>query len=628
MTEGRVRGRVQRRVQWRLRGIAAGYAMALACAGMAAGEAAAQPPVSLQETADTFVLDNGIVQAQVSRASGDIVSLVYHGIEMLAEPPSGHPYGYWSHDARSTRQQVSVTIDPAANGGERAEVSIKGFYDGTPLGRGPGGGFAADIEIRYAIGRGDSGVYTYSIFEHRPEYPSAVLGEARFAAKLTDAFDWMLVDERHNFHISAMQRPDYNKYNYTTVQFDNPAYGFAGTQTGVGLFFVHPSLEYMTGPPTKVEFLGHAHNTLLAYWRSSHYGGGTVDVAAGEHWTKVIGPFLLYATSGDTPQAMWDDAKAQQRLEAQKWPYDWVRGVDYPHQAERATVKGRLVVTDAGKGPLPLRNLRVGLAHPPYTVPTGRAAAQNAPANVDWDTDSKHYSFWVVGDDDGAFEIEDVRPGLYVLHAFADGVLGHFRRAEVVVRPGETLDLGALDWALERYGETVWEIGEINRSGIEFAMGAEHAQNGLDRVYAERFPEGVHYIVGTSDYRTDWFFRHAPHPAGAEHTPWSVTFDLPEAPRHDGVLRMAFAGKQSRSVDVAVNGTHAGTAGDLWFDSSLGRNQVRGLWALRDVVIPAGLLARGSNTITLSFSGGGVIYDYLRFELATADPVAAGARNR
>lgn len=582
---------------------------------MSSGQAPA--PVTLGEDASTYTLANGVVTARIAKDTGDIISLVYRDIETLARPASGHPYGYWSHSARAPRQQHRVTIDPLRNDGERAEVSIKGFYDGAPLGQGPGGGFPADIEIRYALGRGDSGIYTYSIFEHRPEYPAGTLGEARFAAKLTDTFDWMLVDPRHNFHISRMQVPDYNKYNYTTIQFDNPAYGFASTQEQIGLFFVHASHEYMTGPPTKVEFLGHAHNTLLAYWRSSHYGGGSVDVAAGEHWTKVIGPMLLYVNGGGDPQALWRDAQQRQRREAASWPYPWVAGVDYPHAAGRGTITGRLRVSDGGEPVASLKNLRVGLAHPAYTVTTGRPAAQNAPAEVDWDSDSKHYSFWVVGGEDGRFTIPHVRPGRYTLHAFADGVLGHLRLDGVEVRAGGAIDLGEVRWQLPRHGRTLWEIGEINRSGVEFAFGSQHAQNGMDRIYAREFPAGVHYVVGASDHRRDWFHRHAPHPAGPQLTPWKISFELDAKPAAGtATLRLALAGKQSPAVRVTVNGELVGEAGNLWFDSALGRNQIRGMWALRDVGFDATLLRAGRNTIELSFDGGGVIYDYLRLELA------------
>jgi len=559
-----------------------------------------------------------IVTAKVSKATGDLVSLVYRGVELLAKSTDGHPFAYWSHDARSAHHEVRVTIDPAGNGGERAEVSIKGYYAGTPLGQGPGGGFAADIEIRYALGRGDSGIYTYSIFEHRPEYPDAVLGEARFAAKLGDAFDWMLLDERHDIPVSAMETPDYNKYDYTTIQFEHPAYGFAGTKSGIGLFFVLASTEYLTGPPTKVEFLGHRHNTLLTYWRSSHYGGGTVDVAHGEYWTKVIGPIFVYANHGPDPQALWRDALGQQKKEAAKWPYAWVDGVDYPRAEARGTVKGRLHLHDPGDPDLRARNFRVGLAYPAYSVTTGRAAAQNNPSQVDWDTDSKHYSFWVAGGDDGRFEIPHVRPGRYTLHAFADGALGEYAKADVVVEAGRTLDLGTLDWQLERHGRTIWEIGRVDRSGGEFALGGDYARNGMDRVYAARFPQGVRYVVGQSDYSKDWPYLQVPYPGKPELTPRTIVFDLPRAPAGMAALRIAFAGKQSPAVRVAVNGVPAGEAGNLWFDSALGRNQIRGLWALRDVLFDAALLKAGRNEITLSITGGGVIYDYLRLELAGA----------
>ncbi len=69
-------------------------------------------------------------------------------------------------------QAVSrITIDPKANGGERGEVSMEGVANGTPLGSGPGGSVVADIEIRYALGRSDSGLYTYCIFQPSDQLP-------------------------------------------------------------------------------------------------------------------------------------------------------------------------------------------------------------------------------------------------------------------------------------------------------------------------------------------------------------------------------------------------------------------------------------------------------------------------
>ena len=98
----------------------------------------------------------------------------------------------------------------------------------------------------------------------------------------------------------------------------------------------------LSGGPTKVEFLCHRDTTqvraacVLNYWRSSHYGGAVVAVGEGEHWTKVIGPFFLYVNSGGDPQALCKTRSAR-RQGGQRWPYDWVAGVDYPRRSDRAT---------------------------------------------------------------------------------------------------------------------------------------------------------------------------------------------------------------------------------------------------------------------------------------------------
>src|SRR5207302_1725377 len=133
-----------------------------------------------------------------------------------------------------------------------------------------------------------------------------------------------------------------------------------------------------------------------------------------------------------------------------KWTCRWVAGVDYPQREGRATVKGRLQLHDplvAGK----MSKLLVGLAHPAYVAPAGGGPG-SAPREVDWQTDAKHYEFWVRGDAGGRFEIPNVRPGTYTLHAIADGVLGEFTRRDITVTPGQTLDLSTVAWTPVRRG--------------------------------------------------------------------------------------------------------------------------------------------------------------------------------
>ena len=157
------------------------------------------------------------------------------------------------------------------------------------------------------------------------------------------------------------------------------AWGWSSTSNHVGIWLVNPSVEYLSGGPTKFELSAHrdatfntndldapAPPTLLNYWRGSHYGGSICNIAATDAWTKVIGPFLIYCNSGGDHDALWKDALAQADKESAKWPFDWVNGVDYPHKDERATVSGKIILNDPQAPDLRMKNLLVGLSAPDY----------------------------------------------------------------------------------------------------------------------------------------------------------------------------------------------------------------------------------------------------------------------
>jgi rhamnogalacturonan endolyase len=637
-----------------------GLSLGLAWAAVApAGLAAASAPtpsgaVTVSEDDAAFTLANGIVTARVSKRNGDLLSLQYRGVETLAFN-SGHSGGYWSHDTTGGTQLLTkITLDPAKNGGERGEVSVKGISGGRKMGHGPGaaqgGDFPADIEIRYTLGRGDSGIYTSCTFDHLPGYPAATMTEARYCAKLADMFDWLTMDDRHNMAYPR-ELHEGDKYIYTAVQYDHPVYGWSSPAKQTGFWLVNPSNEYLSGGPTKVEFLCHRDTTPVAapcihnYWRSSHYGGAAVEVGEGERWTKTIGPFFLYVNSGGDPQALWKDAQAQAGRESAKWPYAWVEGIDYPSRAQRATVTGRLVVNDPQAPGAKTPQLLVGLAAASYLSPYVRPAQNGAPAlpprTITWQTDAKHYEFWVRGDADGHFSIPNVRPGTYALSAFADGILGEYLRADVTVAPGQSLDLGRLEWRPVRHGWQVWDIGIPNRNGSEFFKGDDYADPEISLKYATLFPHDVNYVVGQSDFRRDWFFQQVPHnedpnakPAPyfgvrspGRATPFAITFNLPAAPKGRAVLRLAICGTDGRTIDVAVNGKPAGQLDRLPGDGAITRHSIQAIWYERDVTFDASLLQSGSNVLTLTVPAGpvnnGVIYDYLRLELDESVRTAA-----
>ncbi len=659
---------------------------------------AAANPVSLTEDADTYTLANGLVTAKIDKHSGSLASLNYKSFEIL-DPTRHRPQGYWSHTAASDQMTQRVTIDPKTNNGERGEVSIKGISNGHRMGSGPGGSVIADIEIRYCLERDLSGVYTYTILDHKSDYPATNLGEARYCAKLNDdVFDWMTIDADRNLKMHTAY--DWNhgivmnmkearkltsgvyaghvehKYDYSANQFDVRAWGWSSTRRGVGVWFINPSIEYLSGGPTKVELSAHRDATfnpedknapappcLLNYWRGSHYGGSSCTVAQGEHWDKVVGPFLIYCNSGASPDAMWKDALACCDSETSRWPYGWVDGVDYPHQDQRGGVTGQLVLNDPQASSPRLEHLLVGVAHSDYDAPEfqrnpvgttpvspsstsepsfpvqdrARQASplqREGPRHIDWQLDAKFYQTWTRADADGKFTIRDVRPGTYTLHAIADNVLGEFARVDVTISAGTQLDLGVLEWKPVRYGKQIWEIGVPDRTAREFRHGDHFWQWGLYYDYAKEFPSDVNFIIGKSDARKDWNYAQPPRiepkgeagldPREDKITPstWSITFEMSAAPtKGKATLRLGIAGARvDHGIDVSLNDQEIGNSGPLPDTGVMHRDGIRGTWCERDVIFDASALKPGTNVIKLHVPArswvNGVLYDYLRLEIA------------
>jgi len=612
---------------------------------LSAVSCAAAQPVTLGQDQTAFTLSNDSLKAKIGKTSGDLISLTFRGKEMMGYA-SGHHAGYWEQNPSKAAQLTAIiTIDPATNNGERAEVSIKGISGGKSLDGGdqPGGRMLCDLEIRYTLARDDRGIYTYAIFTHRPEYGQTQIGESRFGAKLNrEIFDWMSIDARRNKLMptgddwargSALNMKEArrmttgvyageaeHKYDYSALQFEIPAFGWSGTKEQVGLYFINPSMEYLSGGPTKVELTGHLDDndpgdpTLLDYWRGTHYGGSVLPLAAGEAWSKVVGPIFVYLNSGADPNALYKDALAQAVKESAKWPYGWVAGVDYPLKSGRGAVSGHLVLKDSEAKSTALPHLLVGLAYPD----TG---------TVTWQNDAKHYEFWVRGGTDGRFTIPNVRPGVYELHAIADGVLGEYAKAEITVGAGKKIDLGQLDWKPLRFGKQIWEIGIPNRSGAEFFKGDQYFKWGWYLEYPKLFPDDVHYLVGKSDYRKDWFFEQVPH-AGQDDgtgrgngraTAWTIAFDMPQAIQGQAILRLALTGVSARRIEVAVNNQAAGVVDGLVYNATINRDGIEGSWVEKDLRFPASMLKPGSNELRLTIPAGGltagIIYDYLRLEI-------------
>lgn len=609
--------------------------------------AAAGSPVSLVDEGRTVKLANGILAAQISKDTGDVLSLRFKDLELFAPGK-----GYWSFAESGSKGKppehfggkhaFAVRATPASNGGERAEISCRLGYEGKP------GTLPMDVELRYVLVRGAPGLYCYGLWRHAPNYPACGLGEARMAIKLNPAvFDFLSIDANRRLLMATGRDWDQgttlnvkearrlttgtrkglveHKYDYSAILADTPAYGWLGTRARVGLWMINPSIEYISGGPTKVELTGHLDGgksglpTLLNMWQGSHYGGGAIAVEQGEAWSKVIGPFFLYCNAGADADGLWRDALARAQTEQHAWPYAWMSEPEYPLAAGRGTATGRLVLQDPQAPGAAFSNAWVGLTLPDH--PASSAADDDAEFN--WQRSGKGYQFWARADAAGNFALPHVRPGTYTLRAFADGVLGEFSRTNISVAAGKETALGSLHWTPVRLGRQLWEIGIPNRTAAEFRHGDHYWQWGLYHEYQKEFPNGIDFIIGKSDWRKDWNFCQPPRIDASGKTKdstWAIRFDLPQPASGTATLRLAICGARGRGhVWVSVNDQVVGETGELPEDGVMHRDGIRGTWFERDVAFKASLLRPGANVITLRSRGSdwtmGVLYDYLRLEI-------------
>lgn len=604
----------------------------------------AQNDVRLTDDGKAYTLTNGSVATKIDKNSASLLTLQYKQRELLG--PMGFD-GFWALPASNmefgSKREASVLLDPKSNQGERAIISVRFAYDGDVK------SVPADIEIRYSLGRGDSALYLEEILHHRPEYPRLFYPVGRFVIKLNDdVFDWMTVDSRRSMQMitaydwnhgtvmnmkearlmnsGVMKGQVEHKYDYAAIQFDTPAYGWSSTKDKIGIWLINPSNEYMSGGATKLELIAHrdatftdsltapAPATILNVWKGPHYGGTFAEVEQGEDWKKTIGPFLLYCNTGDSHDAAWKDALSRAAKERSSWTYDWAADTEYPAKKDRGSVSGRIVLDDPVSK---MSNLLVGLSHSDYKLANGE--------NIDWQHDGKYYQFWVRGGADGKFLIKNIRPGIYTLHAFADGVLGEYARSDITVEPGKSVDLGSLTWKPVRYGRQLWEIGIPDRTAGEFLHGDHYYQWGLYNQYPKDFPNDVNFVIGKSDYHKDWNLMQVPRAhddtgkGRGDETTWMVSFDLPKVPVGKATLRLSFAGTEAKTLTLKMNDQQIGVLTDLPNTSVIHRDSDRGFWQEKLVSFDASVMKQGTNVLKLIVPAGpvmnGIEYDYLRLEL-------------
>jgi rhamnogalacturonan endolyase len=585
---------------------------------------ALQPPagVALEDGAKSVVLLSGDVRAEISKSSGDILSFTYKG-KSLFERES---YFDWVAGSNNhLRGTFSLRVDPKTNNGEMAEVVITQKYGGQ--------GFPCDVELHHVMRRGETGIYSFAIFNHKKEYPDCGIAQSRQVFRPDGRiFDYLAVDDQRQRIMPPPETPSKvlgpkeahivtegpfkgfieDKYHWFADAGEHFVHGWASTKENIGVWILYGSNESRNGGPTKQHNTAHGGPTLLQLLFCGHYGSGGLHVKAGEEWQKVYGPWMLYANSGSDVKALWADAKKKATAEMAGWPYSWMKNDLYPLESARGSVSGTLTIADPQDAKASPANAWVGLAQP-------------LSSGLEWQKQAKGYQFWVRADNKGQFRIPHVRPGRYTVYAFTDGVMDEYSKDDIVVEAGKTVDLGTIKWVPKRYGRELWQIGTPDRTAREFRHGDDYRKWGLWLEYPKDFPNDVNFTIGKSDPAKDWNYSQMTREVDGSHigTKWRVNFDIkdmPEKPQGQAVLRIAFAAAQNAEVLVSLNDEHIGSTGRLGDDNAMVRAGIHGQYVEKDFTFNASLLKNGTNTIVLNQRVGGtmlknVMYDCIRLEV-------------
>ncbi|MFT3783479.1 MAG: polysaccharide lyase family protein [Nibricoccus sp.] len=589
--------------------------------------AAESASVTVSDKGRSVVLENGLVSAEIEKTSGNVLAITYKGLPMLASPG----YLNWHagdedtdfKDHKTTYGKIrtgdfSLRVNPTENNGDLAELCIsqKALGPGQPFG----------VELHYAMRRGESGLYAFVVFTHQKGAPAGEISQNRWLFRLSDdVFDFIAIDDQRRYEMPPSSTPIralgpkesqlvtagpfkgmiLDKYHDFVDAGEHFVHGWIGRQKQIGCWMISGSTEDQNGGPTKQYNTAHFGRILMKIFSCSHYGAANVSVG-NEAWQKIYGPCLLYFNSGGSADDLWANAKAKATAERAAWPYAWVKHPLYASPAERGAVTGELKLNDPQDANASAANAWVGLAEP----------------SPDWQQQSNNYQYWVRADNEGRFTIRHVRPGRYTLCAFVDGVMGEFRRDNVTVSKGETLDLHTIDWIPPRHGRQLWQIGKPDRTAKEFRHGDDYRRWGLWLQYPKDFPKGVNFTIGKSNERTDWNYAQVNVQQGKDWvgTTWKVLFEV-DTPlkRGKGTLSVALAAATKADLEVALNGRSVGTI-TTGSDSAMMRAGIHGQYSLTLLRFNADLMKKGTNELTLTQRSGrsaqkNVMYDCLRLEV-------------
>jgi fibronectin type 3 domain-containing protein len=446
--------------------------------------------------------------------------------------------------------------------------------------------------------------------------------------------------------------PIWSKYDYSSYQGASnsfrSAWGLATDQ--VGLWSILGSFEFINGGPTKQK--GAISGNYMYNDDFEGHGFGDIpdpSVAAGQVYTKVVGPYFMYANTGTNHMQMWQDAQKMGAQMVSNWPYAWVNESEQDYPRHRGTVTGT-ITSQTGE---PTANAVVILGNC---------------ATTDWMFQgTTNFLFWTTADSHGNFTIPKVRPDNYVLFSYVPGIWGELQISNVVVTADQTNNLGVINWNPPHLQQRLWRIGTPDHSSAEFHLGNYPKQFGLWwRYLNDMGTNDLNFTIGKSVESKDWYYAQCSMgitpQSGAnnltDHTQtngiywsphWNVIFNLTNQPTTNVLFTLALAGGRGTAFYTYINGVNATPAPY----QTTGYYTTDGVDIYRDVVtigryqyyqisFAPSLFVVGTNTLSIRIRQGGapgswansttnaypdlvqggIIYDFLQMETGVPVPDA------
>lgn len=544
--------------------------------------------IQVKETGDIIQLDNGLLRFDFNKKNADLLSITNQSnINLLGKNGRGYLLGpgFSMSPAKFSVLRQSDTL-----------VEISFFHDASNH---------FQYDLHYILRSGDAGIYCFLVQSHKAGDSTGDYGQTRWGLRADEnLFDYHLVRDsiqgpmpkmselKDDIQDWTFKMPDssyYTKYDYADYIEGRHVHGMAGQKTGLGIFVIQASHEYLNGGPTKQYQNVHATPFLINMFNCGHFLSDTRkgDNKIGDDWKKLNGPFFLYVNSGKDMATIWKDAKQQAEKEISKWPYNWMKHEAYP--LERGEVTGKLLINNK-----PAKSGTTVLL---------------ADSGYDWQAQSRGYTYYTKTTPDGSFLLNHVRPGRYMLYAYGSNETEEFTKRNIAVEPGVLTITNKLNWQPVDYGEKIWQIGIADRRTTGFKL-ADHKRN-YD-VFLQP-PANLSFTIGKSKEAQDWYY------AQTKPGSWDIVFTNTKNYKDSATLTIAVAGcARNPQLDIIVNGRQISTL-KMGNDASVYRSAIAGgYYQLKRISFPAAWLIRGDNTISLFMKvakpGAGIMYDAIKLE--------------